>query len=155
MRSLLLALAILATPLSAGAQGGWREHRGGGGGYGAAPAQRYQAPARRPNGPAPRGGQPQPAARPPGPVYNGPPGGPAQRPPWQQPQERARDQVRMGQRVPLPQVIERLRRTTGAEYIDTREGRAPNGRPLYILRFRQHGRYIDVPVDAETGDVQR
>ncbi len=161
MRSLLLALAILTLPLAAGAQG-WREHRrdgGGHAGYAESPQRRYEAPARRPNGPAPRN-VPYPTAPRPGPVYNGPvyngpPVGPVQRPSWQQPQERARDQVRMGRRVPLPMVIERLRRSTGADYIDTREGRAPDGRPLYVLRFRQHGRYIDVPVDAETGEVQR
>jgi hypothetical protein len=149
MRSLLLALVILALPLSAGAQGGWRERRDGGRGFAEAPAHRYDAPARRPNGPPPRGGPSQPGARPPGPVYNGPPGGPAQRPAWRQ------APVVTVRRVPLPQVIERLRRSTGADYVDTREARAPDGRPLYVLRFRQHGRYVDVPVDAETGEVQR
>jgi hypothetical protein len=57
--------------------------------------------------------------------------------------------------VPLPFVIERLHRSMGADYVDTREVNDPQGRPMYVLRFRRHGRYIDVPVDAETGMVQR
>jgi hypothetical protein len=52
-------------------------------------------------------------------------------------------------------VIERLSRQMGAEYVYTREAVDPSGRPIYVLRFRQHGRYIDVPVDAETGEVHR
>jgi hypothetical protein len=70
-------------------------------------------------------------------------------------QERARDAVRAGQRVPLPYVIERLHRQMGAEYVGAREVNDPSGRPTYVVRFRQRGRYVDVPVDAETGAVQR
>jgi len=67
----------------------------------------------------------------------------------------ARAAVRAGRRVPLPYVIERLRHQMGAEYVNAREVNDPSGRPMYVVRFRQRGRYIDVPVDAETGAVQR
>jgi hypothetical protein len=159
MRSLVAALLILATPLCAQAEGRWRESRG-------APAFAYAAPGRGPGPGAmrrPYGPPPQRQGGPP-PGYGGPPpqGGYGGRPPQggyagppRNPQERARAGVLAHQRVPLPVVIERLRRQTGAEYVDTREVRDPLGRPLYVLRFRQRGRYIDVAVDAVTGEVQR
>jgi hypothetical protein len=94
----------------------------------------------------------------PGPMRRGPYGPPPSvyaPPPFRTQQERARDAVRAGRRVPLPYVIERLRHQMGAEYVDAREVNDPSGRPMYVVRFRQRGRYIDVPVDAETGAVQR
>ena len=159
MRSLVAALLILATPFSALAGDRWREGRG-------APAAAYgQGPA-RPMGP-PRGpgyggppyygpggpGGPGPMRQ--GPYAPPPPRGYGGPPPPRTQQERARDAVRAGRRVPLPLVIEHLRHQMGAEYVDAREVNDPSGRPMYVVRFRQHGRYIDVPVDAETGAVQR
>ena len=157
MRSLVAALLILATPFSALAQGRWREGRG-------APPAAY-GPGPEGRGGPPRGGPvyggpvygrpgfygPPPVRQgpygPPPPVYAGPP-------PRNQ-QERAREAVRAGRRVPLPYVIEHLRHQMGAEYVDAHEVNDPSGRPMYVVRLRQRGRYIDVPVDAETGAVQR
>lgn len=134
MKRIVATLLLLATPLSAQASEGWREPRG----VAAEPHGLYAAPPQRP--------------------YAGPPGpqaGPRGGPPPRTQQERARQAVRAGQRVPLPVVIDRLRHQTGAEYVDAREVTDAYGRPLYLLRFRQRGRYFDVPVDAETGQVQR
>lgn len=159
MRSLLVALLILAAPFSARAEDGEHGRHGGAGRpYAAAgPQPRYEGGPRRDARGGPMmgpGRYPGPPARYLGPGASGPPTS-SGRGPWRSPQEQARDQVRQGRRVPLPQVIARLRRTTGADYVDTREISGPGGRPVYLLRFRQHGRFIDVPVDAETGEVQR
>ena len=162
MRPLLAVLLILAMPLCAQAGSHWRDSRG-------AQPPAYTGGGRPAYAPPPHGGYrgpPSPYAPPPPPPphggYRGPPGpfGPPPGPAYAVPsprtqQQRARDDVRSGRRAPLPIVIERLRRSTGAEYVDTREVRDPSGRPLYVLRFRQRGRYFDVPVDAETGLVQR
>ncbi len=161
MRTLLAVLLILATPLCAQAGSHWRDSGGaqppaytGGGRPAYAPPPPphggYRGPPSPYAPPPPHGGYrgpPAPYGLPPGPAYAVP------SPRTQQ--QRARDDVRSGRRAPLPMVIERLRRSTGAEYVDTREVRDPSGRPLYVLRFRQRGRYFDVPVDAETGLVQR
>ena len=150
MRSLVAALLILATPFSVLAADRGREGRG-------APAAVYG------RGPGRQMGPPR------GPVYGGPADyGPAPMrrgpyapppvyasPPFRTQQERAREAVRAGRRVPLPYVIEHLRHQMNAEYVDAREVNDPSGRPMYVVRFRQRGRYIDVPVDAETGAVQR
>lgn len=153
MRSLVAALLILATPFSVLAGGRWREGHGAPPGvYG--PGRPMQGPPREgpmyPRGPAYYEGPPQMRRGP-----YGPPPGVYAAPPYRSQQERAREAVRAGRRVPLPYVIERLRHKMGAEYVDAREVNDPSGRPMYVLRFRQRGRYIDVPVDAETGAVQR
>jgi hypothetical protein len=177
MRLLVAVLLMLATPLCALAGPRWNAGHGAPpAAYGGAPGRGYQHPEYG----NPGRGYPHPGygAPPRGyerPEYGGPPRGyrgpspygegpafgegPYGAPPYGGPsprtqQQRARDDVRSGRRVPLPFVIERLRRSHG-EYVDTREVRDPQGRPMYVLRFRQRGRYVDVPVDAETGAVQR
>jgi hypothetical protein len=148
MRSLFAAMLILAAPLSAVAQPRGHEGHGGGPAYGGARRPGGPGPAAPYHGPPPgAGGRLDFGA--PGPGYGAPP------PRYVTPQQHAREEVRSGRRVPLPMVIGRLSREMNAEYVATREDRDPQGRPRYVLRFRQRGRYIDVPVDAETGEVQR
>lgn len=160
MRSLVAALLILATPFSVLAGGRWRE------GHGAPPGVYGPGrPMQPPPGGGPREGPRDGPMYPHGPAYYdgpamrrgpyGPPPGVYAAPPYRSQQERAREAVRAGRRVPLPYVIERLRHQMGAEYMGVREVNDPSGRPMYVVRFRQHGRIIDVPVDAETGAVQR
>jgi hypothetical protein len=148
MKSLVATLVILATPLCAQAEPRWHASRGGEHLYA------YAAPEggpRRAYGPPPRQGRGGPP-----PAYVGPPPqGPYQGPP-RSPQQRAREDVRAGRRAPLPAVIERVsRQMGGAQYVNVRETRDAYGRPIYVLRFLQRGRIIEVPVDAETGEVQR
>jgi uncharacterized membrane protein YkoI len=72
-----------------------------------------------------------------------------------QQQDEARDRVRGGELVPLPRVLESIRRRTPGRHLDTGledEG----GRPVYRVRWAANdGRRIDYLVDARTGAVLR
>ena len=74
---------------------------------------------------------------------------------WRQQQNEARDAVRRGRHVPLPQVLETLRRRTPGRQLDVGiEQHA--GRSMYRVRWAAaDGRRIDYLVDAETGAVVR
>ena len=74
---------------------------------------------------------------------------------WRQQQNEARDAVRRGKHVPLPQVLETLRRRTPGRILDSGiEERG--GRAMYRVRWAaDDGRRIDYLVDAETGAIVR
>ena len=74
---------------------------------------------------------------------------------WRQQQNEARDAVRRGKHVPLPQVLETLRRRTPGRILDSGiEERG--GRTMYRVRWAAaDGRRIDYLVDAETGAIVR
>ncbi|HEX8570465.1 MAG TPA: PepSY domain-containing protein [Caulobacteraceae bacterium] len=74
---------------------------------------------------------------------------------WRQQQNEARDAVRRGQHVPLPQVLETLRRRTPGRILDSGI-EEHGGRKMYRVRWAAaDGRRIDYLVDAETGAVVR
>ena len=74
---------------------------------------------------------------------------------WRQQQNEAREAVRRGKHVPLPVVLETLRRRTPGRILDSGiEERG--GRTLYRVRWAaDDGRRIDYLVDAETGAIVR
>ena len=74
---------------------------------------------------------------------------------WRQQQNEARDAVRRGRHVPLPQVLETLRRRTPGRILDS--GLEQHGaRTVYRVRWAAaDGRRIDYLVDAETGAILR
>ena len=74
---------------------------------------------------------------------------------WRQQQDEARDAVRRGRHVPLPQVLDTLRRRTPGRILDSGIEEL-GGRKMYRVRWAtDDGRRIDYLVDAETGAVVR
>ena len=74
---------------------------------------------------------------------------------WRQQQNEARDAVRRGKHVPLPQVLDTLRRRTPGRILDSGI-EEHGGRAMYRVRWAAaDGRRIDYLVDAETGAVVR
>ena len=74
---------------------------------------------------------------------------------WRQQQDEARDAVRRGQHVPLPRVLETLRRRTPGRQLDAGL-EVRDGRTVYRVRWAAaDGRRIDYLVDAESGAVVR
>ena len=74
---------------------------------------------------------------------------------WRQQQNEARDAVRRGKHVPLPQVLDTLRRRTPGRILDSGI-EEHGGRTMYRVRWAAaDGRRIDYLVDAETGAIVR
>jgi uncharacterized membrane protein YkoI len=74
---------------------------------------------------------------------------------WRQQQNEAREAVRRGQHVPLPRVLDTLRRRTPGRILDSGIEQH-GGRTLYRVRWAANdGRRIDYLVDAETGAIVR
>lgn len=56
-------------------------------------------------------------------------------------------------RIPLPQVIARLKSQTGGEYVSANV-MEQGGRTVYWIRMRHPGgRFVDYVVDAQTGQI--
>ena len=74
---------------------------------------------------------------------------------WRQQQDEARDAVRRGRHVPLPRVLETLRRRTPGRQLDAGL-EVRDGRTVYRVRWvAVDGRRIDYLVDAESGAIVR
>lgn len=61
--------------------------------------------------------------------------------------------ARQERRIPLPQVIARLKAQTGGEYVSANV-MDQGGRTVYWIRMRHPGgRFVDYTVDAQTGQI--
>lgn len=73
---------------------------------------------------------------------------------WRAQQDEARAAVRAGRHVPLAKVLDSIRARTPGRQLDTALERAPDGRPMYRVRWAaDNGRRIDYMVDAESGAI--
>ena len=73
---------------------------------------------------------------------------------WSEPQDTVRQGVRSGQLRPLGQVLPELSRRQPGRMLDTGIEDAPDGRPVYRVRWAaRDGRRMDFIVDARTGAV--
>jgi uncharacterized membrane protein YkoI len=72
---------------------------------------------------------------------------------WREQQDEARQGVQAGRLLPMPQVIEIVRRQTPGRLLDAGLEQA-GGRPVYRVRWAADGgRRIDYLVDAQTGAI--
>jgi uncharacterized membrane protein YkoI len=64
--------------------------------------------------------------------------------------------VQQGRYVPLPQIIQAIRRQTPGRMLDAGLEAGPGGRMVYRVRWAaDDGRRIDFIVDAESGAILR